>query len=255
MKQYLGIVRQVLDEGESREDRTGVGTWSLFGLQARYDLREGFPIVTTKKVSFSTVCKELLWFLSGSTNINEGLDCSIWNEWADKNGDLGPIYGYQWRRAGGRDQLREVIDRIKHDPQSRRLIVSAWNVDDVPKMALPPCHTMFQFYVSGGHLDLQLYQRSADLALGVPFNIASYSLLLSLVAKECCLTPRYFIHTLGDAHVYKNHVEGLRQQLEREPFPLPRLVVESEYVDDARLEDLSLVGYQHHPAIHFRVAV
>jgi thymidylate synthase len=284
MQPYLALLRQVLEHGEQRTDRTGTGTISLFGAQTRYDLREGFPLVTTKKVLFPAVVRELLWFLRGSTNINDDLTqhTPIWNAWADERGELGPIYGAQWRNWGGYgegpgqgpgersepgaggdpagaargiDQIRAAIDTIRRDPMSRRIIVSAWNVADLPKMRLPPCHALFQLYVHDGWLDCQLYQRSADLALGVPFNIASYALLLSMIAQECELRPRYFIHTLGDAHIYANHVEGVQQQLAREPFPLPRLVLAKRPVLEMRFEDIALEGYQHHPFIKFPVAV
>jgi len=259
MKEYLALVREILEHGERRADRTGTGTLSIFGLQARYDLREGFPVVTTKKLLFEAVVRELLWFLRGSTNIHDGLaeHTPIWNAWADEDGELGPIYGHQWRNWGGQgiDQLREAIRLIREEPTSRRIIVSAWIVADLPRMALPPCHLLFQFYVSGEWLDLQLYQRSADMALGVPFNIASYALLLTLVAGECGLRPRHFVHTLGDAHVYVDHVEGLREQLRREPLPRPRLEVPPKPVDEVRFEDIRLVGYRHHPFIRFPVSV
>ena len=259
MRPYLELLRHVLEHGERRTDRTGTGTISLFGAQARYDLREGFPLVTTKKVLFPAVVRELLWFLRGSTNIHDDLaeHTPIWNAWADERGDLGPIYGAQWRSWGGRgiDQIQQAIDTIRRDPTSRRIIVSAWNVADLPKMRLPPCHALFQFYVHDGWLDCQLYQRSADLALGVPFNIASYALLQSMIAQECELSPRYFIHALGDAHIYLNHVEGVKIQLAREPFPLPRLVLAKKPVLEMRFEDIALEGYQHHAFIKFPVAV
>jgi thymidylate synthase len=259
MKPYLDLVRDVLEHGERRTDRTGVGTLSMFGTQSRYDLREGFPLVTTKKVLFPAVVRELLWFLRGSTNIHDDLaqHTPIWNAWADADGELGPIYGYQWRNWGGQgiDQIQQAIDTIKKDPTSRRIIVSAWNVADLPRMKLPPCHAFFQFYVAGRHLDLQLYQRSGDLALGVPFNIASYALLQEMIAKECGLTARFFVHTLGDAHIYLNHVEGLKVQLQREPFPLPRLRLADKPALAMTFEDIVLEGYQHHPFIRFEVAV
>src|SRR5690606_26288047 len=233
MRAYLDLLRTVLEQGERRTDRTGTGTISMFGAQTRYDVREGFPLITTKKVLFRAVVRELLWFLRGSTNIHDDLTqhTPIWDAWADENGELGPIYGYQWRRWGGRhpekegvDQIRAALDAIKNDPRARRIIVSAWNVADLPKVARPPCHLMFQLYVGeGGRLDCQLYQRSADLALGVPFNIASYALLTTMMAQECGLTPGYFVHTFGDVHIYQNHVDGLREQLTRDPLPLPKL--------------------------------
>jgi thymidylate synthase len=267
MRPYLDLLRHVLEHGERRTDRTGTGTISLFGAQTRYDLREGFPLVTTKKVLFPAVVRELLWFLRGSTNINDNLHehTPIWDAWADEHGELGPIYGYQWRHWGGSkdgpaaapgiDQIQQAIDTIKRDPASRRIIVSAWNVADLPKMRLPPCHAFFQFYVHDKWLDCQLYQRSADLALGVPFNIASYALLLSMIAQECSLAPRHFIHTLGDAHIYLNHVEGVKIQLAREPLPLPRLVLAPKKTLELTFEDVSLENYQHHPFIKFPVAV
>jgi thymidylate synthase len=259
MRPYLDLLRHVLEHGERRTDRTGTGTISLFGAQSRYDLREGFPLVTTKKVLFPAVVRELLWFLRGSTNINDDLHehTPIWDAWADENGELGPIYGYQWRNWGGTgiDQIQIAIDTIKKDPTSRRNIVSAWNVADLPKMKLPPCHAFFQFYVQDTWLDCQLYQRSADLALGVPFNIASYALLMSMIAQECKLRPRFFVHTLGDAHIYLNHVEGVKTQLAREPFPLPKLVLADKPTLEMKYEDIQLEGYQHHPFIKFPVAV
>lgn len=259
MRPYLDLLRHVLEHGERRDDRTGTGTISVFGTQTRYDLREGFPLVTTKKTLFPAVVRELLWFLRGSTNINDDLHAHtpIWDAWADENGELGPIYGYQWRNWGGTgiDQIQQAIDTIKKDPTSRRIIVSAWNVADIPKMRLPPCHAFFQFYVNGRSLDCQLYQRSADLALGVPFNIASYALLQAMIAQECELEPRYFIQVLGDAHIYLNHVEGVKTQLARDPFPLPKLVLAPKKVLDMKFEDIQLEGYQHHPFIKFPVAV
>jgi thymidylate synthase len=259
MRPYLDLLRTVLADGERRTDRTGTGTISLFGAQTRYDLREGFPLVTTKKVLFPAVVRELLWFLRGSTNINDDLHqhTPIWDAWADDNGELGPIYGYQWRNWGGTgiDQITDAIETIKRDPTSRRIIVSAWNVADLPRMKLPPCHAFFPFYVAGDFLDVQLYQRSADLALGVPFNIASYALLLEMVAKETGKRARHFVHTLGDAHIYSNHVEGVKQQLEREPLPLPTLRLADKPVLEQRFEDIVLENYQHHPFIKFPVAV
>lgn len=228
-------------------------------MQTRYDMREGFPLLTTKKVLFKAVVYELLWFLRGSTNINDDLTqhTPIWDAWADESGDLGPIYGYQWRNWNGQgiDQIQNAIDMIKNNPNSRRIIVSAWNPADVERMALPPCHTMFQFYVSRGHLDCQLYQRSADLALGVPFNIASYALLTHMIAHECDLAPGVFIHTIGDAHIYLNHIEGLQTQLRRTPKKLPTLALADKKLDDFRYEDIELVGYEHDAFIKFAVAV
>jgi thymidylate synthase len=264
MRPYLELLKTVLEHGEKRTDRTGTGTLSLFGAQTRYDLREGFPLVTTKKVLFPAVVRELIWFLKGSTNIHDDLHehTPIWDAWADDKGDLGPIYGYQWRNWGGQgiDQISEVISTIKTNPMSRRIIVSAWNVADIPKMKLPPCHAFFQLYVGmegekGRWLDCQLYQRSADLALGVPFNIASYALLTSMIAQECGLTARHLVHTLGDAHIYLNHVEGVKIQLAREPHPLPKLVLANKPTLEMRFEDVALEGYQHHPFIKFPVAV
>jgi thymidylate synthase len=263
MKQYLDLVRFVLEHGEERRDRTGTGTLSVFGTQTKYDLREGFPLLTTKKVLFDAVVRELLWFLRGSTNIHDDLaqHTPIWNAWADEKGELGPIYGSQWRNWGGTpgkpgiDQIRGAVDLIKKDPFSRRILVSAWNVADIPKMKLPPCHLLFQFYVSGKRLDCQLYQRSADIALGVPFNIASYALLMAMIAKETKLEPGIFVHTLGDAHIYLNHVDGLQQQLAREPMAPPRVEIADKPLDELRFEDIRLVDYQHHPFIKFPIAV
>jgi len=271
MKQYLDLVQHILDHGEKKEDRTGTGTLSVFGCQSRYDLRDGFPILTTKKVLFSAVVRELLWFLNGSTNINENLKehTPIWNAWADENGELGPVYGYQWRkwerfvkdeatqnyRKEHVDQIQQAIDLIKHNPDSRRIIVSAWNVGDIQRMALPPCHAFFQFYVVNGRLDCQLYQRSADVALGVPFNIASYALLMAMIAQECDLTPGVFVHTLGDAHLYVNHLDGLKEQLKRAPKRLPQLKIADKKFDDIKFEDIELVNYVHDAFIKFPIAV
>ncbi len=271
MRQYLDLIRHVLEKGEQKQDRTGTGTLSLFGLQSKYDLREGFPLVTTKKVLFDAVLRELLWFLRGSTNINDDLvqHTPIWNAWADEKGELGPIYGYQWRKwpqyrinpdSGSVevthiDQMSLALETIKKNPDSRRIIVSAWNVSDLDSMALPPCHAFFQFYVCGNRLDLQLYQRSADLALGVPFNIAGYALLLTMAAQECGLEPGIFTHTLGDAHIYANHIEGLRTQLGREPHPLPRVKIRKKSFFELTFEDFELTDYSHHPFIKFPVAV
>ncbi len=272
MKQYLDLIKEVLEHGQKKEDRTGTGTISIFGAQTRYDLREGFPMVTTKKVSFPAILRELLWFLRGATNINDDLTqhTPIWDAWAAPDGGLGPIYGYQWRnwekftwneekKAYDKthlDQIQLAIDTIKNNPNSRRIIVSAWNVADIDRMALPPCHSFFQFYVSpDGHLDLQLYQRSADIALGVPYNIASYSTLLMMVAHECQLKPRYFVHTLGDAHIYLNHIEGLQNQLTRTPKKLPELKIADKPFWDLKFEDFELIGYEHDAFIKFPVAV
>ncbi|MEZ4366578.1 MAG: thymidylate synthase [Kofleriaceae bacterium] len=267
MRTYLELVRHVLEHGEPRADRTGVGTRAVFGAQSRYDLRDGFPLLTTKKVLFPAVVRELIWFLRGSTNIHDDLTqhTPIWDAWADEAGELGPIYGYQWRHWGGArsvgghgegiDQIQQAIDTIKQNPTSRRIIVSAWNVADVPTMKLPPCHALFQFFVAGPHLDCQLYQRSADIALGVPFNIASYALLQSMIAAECGLTPRFFVHTLGDAHIYDNHVDGLRLQIEREPLPLPKLRLAKKPTLEMTFDDVALEDYMHHPFIKFPIAV
>ncbi|MFK5956535.1 MAG: thymidylate synthase [Planctomycetota bacterium] len=259
MKAYLDLVRDILENGEDREDRTGVGTRSIFGTQSKYDLREGFPLLTTKKVLFTGIVRELLWFLRGSTNIHDDLAeyTPIWNAWADENGDLGPIYGHQWRNWGGLgiDQIQNAIDQIKNNPESRRILVSAWNVGDLPDMKLPPCHLLFQFYVQGGRLDCQLYQRSADVALGVPFNIASYALLMTIVAQECALEPGIFTHTLGDAHLYQNHLDGIRTQLERTPGSLPQLAVAHKPLDEIQYEDIQIHNYEHAPFIKFEVAV
>lgn len=270
MKQYLALIEKILNEGETKADRTGTGTISLFGMQAKYDLREGFPLLTTKKVLFPAVVRELLWFLAGSTNINDNLTqhTPIWDAWAKEDGELGPIYGYQWRnwpkfvqdengnwQKGHIDQIQQVIETIKTNPDSRRLLVTAWNVADIEKMALPPCHLLFQFYVINGRLDCQLYQRSADMALGVPFNIASYALLMSMVAKECKLIPGIFTHTLGDAHIYLNHVEGLKQQLSRTPGPRPQLEIADKPFWNLQFEDIQIKNYQPQAFIKFPVAV
>lgn len=271
MEQYHSLVREVLENGVEKKDRTGVGTISIFGTQRKYDLRKGFPLLTTKKVRFDGILRELLWFLRGSTNINDDLAeyTPIWNAWADPSGELGPVYGYQWRKwekftPGSEpgtytkshvDQIQQAIDTIKKNPDSRRIIVSAWNVADIDRMKLPPCHAFFQFYVVNGRLDLQLYQRSADVALGVPFNIASYAALLMMVAQECKLEPGIFTHTTGDTHIYLNHVEGLKKQLERQEFPLPTLKIASKSFWELQYEDFVLENYQHHPFIKFEVAV
>jgi len=266
MQQYLSLVREVLEKGEQKDDRTGTGTLSLFGVQRKYDLREGFPLLTTKKVLFDAVLWELLWFLRGSTNINDNLTqhTPIWNAWADEKGELGPVYGKQWRRwnAVNRrgtpieiDQIQAAIDLIKTNPDSRRIIVNAWNVGEIDQMALPPCHMFFQFYVVNGRLDCQLYQRSADIALGVPFNIASYATLLMMVARECGLQPGIFTHTMGDAHIYLNHIEGLQEQLKREPKKLPELKIAQKPFWDLKFEDFQLIGYEHDLFIKFKVAV
>jgi thymidylate synthase len=264
MKQYLDLLRYVLDNGVKKDDRTGVGTLSVFGYQMRFDLNEGFPLLTTKKLHLKSIIYELLWFLKGDTNIKylQERGVSIWDEWADESGDLGPIYGAQWRSwkaADGRsiDQISNVIDQIKSDPNSRRLIVSAWNVGELERMALPPCHVLFQFYVANGKLSCHLYQRSADIFLGLPFNIASYCLLTMMVAQVCNLKVGQFIHTLGDAHLYLNHIEQARLQLTRKPYPLPQMKINPQVksVFDFKYEDFELIGYQAHPHIKAEVAV
>ena len=264
MKQYLDLLQRVLDEGTLKHDRTGTGTISVFGHQLRFNLADGFPLVTTKKVHLKSIIYELLWFLQGDTNVKYLQDhgVRIWNEWADENGDLGPVYGRQWRAWKNydgtvTDQISNVINQIKINPDSRRLIVSAWNVADVDKMKLPPCHTLFQFYVAGGRLSLQLYQRSADLFLGVPFNIASYALLLLMVAQVTGLEPGDFVHTFGDAQIYTNHLEQVREQLSREPRQLPvmRLNPEVKDIFDFKYEDFTLEGYDPWPLIKGVVSV
>ena len=264
MKQYQDLLRRILDEGVVKSDRTGTGTKSVFGHQMRFDLSLGFPLVTTKKLHLKSIIYELLWFLRGDTNVKYLQDhgVSIWDEWADEDGNLGHIYGYQWRswpdyRGGHIDQIREVVDQIQHNPDSRRMIVSAWNVADLRTMNLPPCHLLFQFYVAEGRLSLQLYQRSADTFLGVPFNIASYALLLTMVAQVCGLQPGEFIHTTGDTHLYLNHLDQARLQLTREPRPLPRLVVNPEVKSlfDFRFEDFAIEGYDPWPHIKAAVSV
>ncbi|SHF43403.1 thymidylate synthase [Dysgonomonas macrotermitis] len=264
MKQYIDLVKRVLAEGTHKEDRTGTGTISVFGHQSRYDLSEGFPLVTTKKLHLKSIIYELLWFLKGDTNVKYLQDngVRIWNEWADENGDLGHIYGYQWRswpdyNGGHIDQISEVINTIKNNPDSRRIIVSAWNVADIPTMKLPPCHAFFQFYVADGKLSLQLYQRSADIFLGVPFNIASYALLLKMMAQVTGLGAGDFVHTLGDAHIYTNHIEQLNMQIERELRPLPQMVINPDVksIFDFEYEDFKLEGYDPHPHIKGEVAV
>ncbi|ATZ16491.1 thymidylate synthase [Entomoplasma freundtii] len=289
MKQYLNLMEKILTEGELRNNRTGIDTISVFGLQAKYDLQQGFPLVTTKKVFFKGVVHELLWFLAGDTNIQYLVknNVRIWNEWAFERykktdfyhgesqleyiekiknddqfaaqfGDLGPIYGHQWRNSNGVDQLKEVIAGIKNNPNSRRLIVDCWNPQEISEMALPPCHTFFQFYVSnnGQTLNLQLYQRSADMFLGVPFNIASYSLLLQLVAQECGLEAGTFVHTIGDGHIYVNHLDQVKLQLTRPPYPLSKITIKPfASIFDVKFEDIELVDYQSHPLIKGMVAV
>ncbi|MFN2320726.1 MAG: thymidylate synthase [Dermatophilaceae bacterium] len=270
MRQYLDLLDHVITHGVDKSDRTGTGTRSVFGYQMRYDLSEGFPVLTTKKLHLRSIIGELLWFLRGDTNVHwlQERGIRIWNEWADENGDLGPVYGYQWRSwptPDGRsvDQIAKVIEAIRTNPDSRRHIVSAWNVADVDDMALPPCHTMFQFYVAPatepggrGRLSCQLYQRSADIFLGVPFNIASYALLTLMVAQVCDLEPGDFVHTLGDAHLYSNHVEQARLQLTREPMALPTMRISPRAaIDEYEIEDFELVGYEAHPNIPAPIAV
>ena len=264
MKQYLDLLQEIMDHGTVKSDRTGVGTKSIFGHQMRFDLSEGFPLLTTKKVHLRSIIHELLWFISGNTNIGYLHDnkVSIWDEWADANGDLGPAYGKQWRSwdtPDGRsiDQLSEVIETIKRNPDSRRMIVCAWNPSDVDKMALPPCHCFFQFYVADGRLSCQLYQRSADTFLGVPFNIASYALLTMMIAQVCGLKPGEFVHTTGDTHIYLNHFDQVREQLSRTPRPLPVMKLNPEVKDIFRFryEDFTLEGYDPWPAIKAPVAV
>jgi thymidylate synthase len=264
MQPYLELLRHVLDHGAEKADRTGTGTRSVFGWQMRYDLGKGFPLVTTKKLHLRSIIHELIWFLQGDTNtayLKEN-GVSIWDEWADENGDLGPVYGRQWRAwptADGKvvDQIAWVVDEIKRNPDSRRLIVSAWNVGELPKMALMPCHTMFQFYVANGKLSCQLYQRSGDIFLGIPFNIASYALLTHMIAQVTGLEVGDFVHTLGDAHLYSNHIEQAQKQLSREPRALPKLVLNPEVktIFDFRFEDVSIVDYDPYPAIKAPVAV
>lgn len=264
MKQYLDLLRHIKEHGHRKDDRTGTGTISTFGYQMRYDLSEGFPLVTTKKAHLKSIIYELLWFLKGDTNVHYLQDngVRIWNEWADPDGELGHIYGYQWRSwpdyTGGHiDQIKEVIDTIRNNPDSRRIIVSAWNVADIDNMNLPPCHCFFQFYVNEGKLSLQLYQRSADCFLGVPFNIASYALLCMMTAQVCGLQPGEFIHTLGDAHIYLNHLEQVNEQLSRTPRPLPRMRLNPEITDifAFKYEDFTLEGYDPWPAIKGTVSV
>ena len=278
MKAYLDLLRHVREHGRLRGDRTGTGTRSVFGYQLRVDLSEGFPLLTTKKVHTKSVVNELLWFMKGETHVEwlQERGVTIWDEWATAEqtarfgreaGDLGPVYGHQWRNFGatrlsdgsyardGVDQLANVVAEIQRNPESRRLIVSGWHPGEADQVALPPCHTLFQFYVADGRLSCQLYQRSADVFLGVPFNIASYALLMIMMAQECDLTPGVFTHSIGDAHIYQNHIAGLKKQLEREPLPPPTVRVAKKPVDEVRFEDVELVDYQHHPFIKFPVAV
>ena len=288
MKQYLDLIRTVLEKGSKKEDRTGTGTLSYFGYQMRFDLSDGFPLLTTKKVHLKSIIHELLWFVKGDTNIKYLVDngVSIWNDWpfkkysesdeyqgedmqtfvekiknddefAKKWGNLGPVYGKQWRNFDGIDQLKNVIEQIKTNPDSRRLIVSSWNPKEIPFMALPPCHSLYQFYVCDGKLSLQLYQRSGDIFLGIPFNIASYSLLLMMVAEVCGLKPGTFVHTIGDAHIYSNHMEQVHIQLEREPYPLPKMVIKRhvDNIEDFKYDDFELQDYKCWPRIKGAVAV
>lgn len=264
MESYQRLLKKVLKDGDSREDRTGTGTLSVFGYQMRFDLQEGFPMVTTKKLHLRSIIHELLWFIKGETNIAylKEHKVRIWDEWADENGDLGPVYGAQWRswknhRGEEIDQLSSVIDQIKEDPYSRRHVVSAWNVGQLDEMALPPCHLLFQFYVSKGRLSCQLYQRSADLFLGVPFNIASYSLLTMMVAQVCDLKPGEFIHTFGDVHLYRDHLDQAKLQSEREPYPLPQMKLnpDKKSIFDFAFEDFILENYKSHPHIKAKVSV
>ena len=264
MKQYLDILDRILKEGTQKGDRTGTGTLSIFGTQSRYNLQDGFPVLTTKKLHLKSIIHELLWFLQGDTNVRylQENGVRIWNEWADENGDLGPVYGHQWRSwpdydGGVIDQISQVVDQLKHNPNSRRMIVSAWNVAEVNKMALPPCHTIFQFYVADGRLSLQLYQRSADTFLGVPFNIASYALLLQMMAQVTGLKAGDFIHTTGDTHLYLNHIEQAKLQLTRAPRPLPRMILNPDVKSlfDFQYEDFQLEGYDPWPHIKAEVSV
>ena len=264
MKQYIDLLKRITTEGTQKGDRTGTGTISIFGNQMRFNLDDGFPLLTTKKLHLKSIIYELLWFLKGDTNVKYLQDngVRIWNEWADKDGNLGPVYGYQWRswpdhNGGHIDQISNVIEQIKHNPDSRRLIVSAWNVADIDTMKLPPCHCLFQFYVANGRLSLQLYQRSADTFLGVPFNIASYALLLMMIAQVTGLKPGEFIHTTGDTHLYLNHLEQVKLQLTREPRPLPKMIINPDVKDifDFKYEDFTLEGYDAWPHIKGDVAV
>ena len=264
MRPYHDLMRHVLEHGVQKADRTGTGTRSVFGWQMRFDLAQGFPLVTTKKLHLKSIVHELLWFLSGSTNVAYLRDngVSIWGEWADADGELGPVYGHQWRswptpEGAHIDQITELMERLKRDPDSRRLIISAWNVAELPKMALAPCHALFQFYVADGRLSCQLYQRSADVFLGVPFNIASYALLTEMVAQQCDLTPGDFVWTGGDCHLYLNHLDQAREQLAREPFALPRLEFKRRpaSIFDYHYDDIAITGYQAHPHIKAPVAI
>ena len=264
MKQYIDLLNHVINVGVSKSDRTGTGTISVFGYQARYNLAEGFPALTTKKLHLKSIIHELLWFLTGGTNVKylQERGVRIWNEWPDENGELGPVYGYQWRSwptPDGRhiDQVTQVVDSIKNNPDSRRHLISAWNVGQIDQMRLPPCHLLVQFYVADGKLSCQLYQRSADIFLGVPFNIASYALLTMMMAQVCGLQPGEFVHTLGDAHIYLNHMDQVKLQMSREPYPLPQMKINPEVksIFDFKYEDFELTGYQAHPHIPGAVAV
>jgi thymidylate synthase len=264
MQQYLQLVKHIIETGTDKADRTGTGTRSVFGYQMRFDLQQGFPLVTTKKCHLKSIIYELLWFLQGNTNIAylKEHNVKIWDEWADENGDLGPVYGKQWRSWQGADgvevdQVKDLIHQIKNNPDSRRMIISAWNVADLPKMKLMPCHCLFQFYVANGKLSCQLYQRSADVFLGVPFNIASYALLTMMIAQVCGLEPGEFIHSFGDVHLYSNHFEQANLQLTRTPFPLPTMKINPEVKDifDFNFGDFELLNYESHPAIKAPVAV
>ncbi len=261
MRQYLDLLQDILDNGVDKADRTGVGTRSVFGRQMRFDLAKGFPLLTTKKVHLKSIIYELLWFIKGDTNVKYLQDngVRIWNEWADENGDLGPVYGSQWRNWNGEgiDQLAEVIEKLKHNPNDRRMIVSAWNVSKIPQMKLPPCHMLFQFYVANNKLSCMLYQRSCDMFLGVPFNIASYALLTMMIAQVCHLEPGEFVHTLGDAHIYHNHFEQVREQLTRQPLPLPQMKLNPAVMDinDFKYEDFELQNYQSYGKLTAPVAV
>jgi thymidylate synthase len=264
MKQYIDLLNHVIANGAEKEDRTGTGTISVFGYQSRYDLSEGFPVLTTKKLHLKSIIHELLWFLTGDTNIKylQENGVRIWNEWADENGNLGPVYGYQWRSwptPDGKhiDQITQVVNSIKNNPDSRRHLISAWNVGQIDQMKLPPCHILIQFYVANGKLSCQLYQRSADIFLGVPFNIASYALLTLMMAQVCELQPGEFIHTLGDAHIYLNHMEQVKLQLSREPYPLPKMNINPEVksIFDFKFDDFELIDYLSHPHIPGKVAV
>ena len=261
MKQYLDLLRDIMDNGVDKMDRTGTGTRSVFGRQMRFDLSKGFPLVTTKKVHLKSIIHELLWFIKRDTNVKylQENGVRIWNEWADENGDLGPVYGSQWRNWNGEgiDQLAEVVNKLKNNPNDRRIIVSAWNVSKIPEMKLPPCHMMFQFYVANNKLSCMLYQRSCDMFLGVPFNIASYALLTMMLAQVCGLEAGEFVHTLGDTHIYHNHFEQVKEQLSREPLPLPTMKINPEVKDinDFKYEDFELVDYQCHGKLEGKVAV